>query len=612
MHAPLLTFEARLPDISRRIQVTIDTAASGACIDRKLAERLPLLPRTRPLTLHQAQGSILVTHTISTELRVVQDDLYACWELDAEVVDLEGRDILLGQGWLQQQGAIIDCENRTISFPRHGWHIVCNTGSLIEEVPLEWMQKYQGEILMLRAIDFDNGTVLSINPLDPTGPYIDFKEIFDEETSKTLPLSTKFDHTITLEPQPSEADIKKLNGPLYRLSREEDEELRKYLDKMIKQGKIRRSESRIGAPVLFVPKPHGRGLRLCVDYRALNKITIKNRYPIPRTDELQEKTAGATIFSRLDLRWGYNNIRIKEGEEWKTAFKTTYGLFEYLVLPFGLTNAPANFQDMMNEILREEIMNTIPGHGIAVYLDDILIFSQNEDEHIQLMKRVLTKLANAKLPVNIEKSEFHVEETTFLGCILGKGGVVGMEAGKVNAVVSWPTPARKKDLQAFLGFANYYRRFIWDYARKAAPLTKLTGKADWRWEETQEHAFQNLKYAFTSAPVLHQFDPSLPTRLETDTSNVGFAAVLSQNHAKGKPLEDWRPVDFHGGLLSQQQRNWPIHDKELWAIVAAFKKWRHWLLGIPVKVYSDYQGLKYFLSKPHLNMHQAAWQEELA
>ena len=196
---------------------------------------------------------------------------------------------------------------------------------------------------------------------------------------------------------------------------------------MIAQGKIQPSKSPAGAPILFVPKPNGK-LRLCVDYRALNDVTIKNRYPLPSMNELRDRVAGAKIFTKLDLRDGYYLIRIKEGDEWKTAFRTRYGHFEYTVMLFGLANAPATFQNMMNEVLREFL-----DQGVVVYIDDVLIYSENLEQHIELVKKVLKKLAEYNLSVAAHKSTFHVPEVEFLGYILNETGVT-MSERKVEAV----------------------------------------------------------------------------------------------------------------------------------------------------------------------------------
>ena len=204
--------------------------------------------------------------------------------------------------------------------------------------------------------------------------------------------------------------------------------VREYLDEMLKTGKIRPSKSSAGAPILFVPKSHGRGLRLCVDYRGLNRITIMNQYPLPLLSELQDRTKNAKIFSKIDLKNGYNLIRIKPGDEWKTAFRTRYGLYEYLVMPFGLCNALATFQNIMNYVLRDLL-----DKGVVVYLDDILLYSESEEEHVRLVREVLTRMQQYGLAAAANKCFFHKEEIEFVGFILSSDGIK-MSEEKTKAI----------------------------------------------------------------------------------------------------------------------------------------------------------------------------------
>jgi len=242
--------------------------------------------------------------------------------------------------------------------------------------------------------------------------YADFADLFKNRPLGTLPPHRPFDHTITLEP-----DAAAPFGPLYNLSEKELEALREFLDDNLKKGFIRHSESPAGAPVLFVPKKNNE-LRLCVDYRALNKLTVKNRCPLPLIAETLERLRNAKIFTKLDLKGAYNLIRIAKGEEWKTAIRTRYGHFEFLVMPFGLCNAPATFQAFLNDVLRE-CLDTV----VVIYLDDILIYSQDKATHTADVRRVLQLLPDAQLQVNLEKCEFGVEKVEFLGYIISPEGV---------------------------------------------------------------------------------------------------------------------------------------------------------------------------------------------
>jgi hypothetical protein len=293
-----------------------------------------------------------------------------------------------------------------------------------------------------------------------------FPELFSDERGAALPAHAPYDHKIELV-----EDAKPFWGPVYQLSELEKTTLKDYLRDMLEQGKIRPSRSPFGAPILFVKKKNGE-LRLCVDYRGLNKITIKNRYPLPLMSQLREQIGKSKIFTSLDLRNGYNLIRIAKGDEYKTAFRTHYGQYEYLVMPFGLCNAPATFQEMMNEIFRDLL-----DCGVAVYLDDVLIYAETREEHDRLVHEVLSRLDKYGLALQPKKCHWAKDEVEFLGFIINGNGVE-MAKDKVQAILDWPIPTNKKALQSFLGLANFYRMFIKDFSKKVHHLTDLTGKSN--------------------------------------------------------------------------------------------------------------------------------------
>ena len=243
----------------------------------------------------------------------------------------------------------------------------------------------------------------------------------------------------------------------------------------------------MASPFFFVKKKDGK-LRPVQDYRKLNEMTIKNRYPLPLISELIDKLTHAKIFSKMDIRWGYNNIRIKEGDEWKAAFRTNRGLFKPLVMFFGLTNSPTTFQTMMNDVFREEIAEG----WVVIYMDNILVFSKDERDHGKHVRRILQKLREHKLSLKPEKCWFSKKEIEFPGLIISKDSIT-MDKGKVEAIRNWPEPKNKKELQQFLGFVNFYRRFVEGFVKIAKPLAKLTGKEQWEWEMEQQMAFEGLK-----------------------------------------------------------------------------------------------------------------------
>jgi len=291
--------------------------------------------------------------------------------------------------------------------------------------------------------------------------YHDYLDLFHPSTADKLAPRRTFDHAIDLKP-----DTQPPWGPIYPLSQKQLEALRKYLDDMLKQGKISPSKSPSGTPILFVPKPDGR-LRIVVDYRGLNKVTIHNKYPIPLMTELRDQVRDAQIFTKLDLKNGFHLIRVRKGDEWKTAFRTRYGHYQYRVMPFGLVNAPATFQTMMNEILREFL-----DQGVVVYIDDILIYSKTVEEPIILVRKVLQRLREYRIAISLEKSVFHVKKVDFLGYVVATDGVT-MNEKKVESVKAWKAPASVKYVQIFIGFANFYRRFIKNFSAICAPITNL-------------------------------------------------------------------------------------------------------------------------------------------
>ncbi|KAL0149344.1 hypothetical protein M9458_055382, partial [Cirrhinus mrigala] len=333
-------------------------------------------------------------------------------------------------------------------------------------------------------------------------------------------------------------------------------------------GTIIPSSSPAGAGFFFVAKKDG-SLRPCIYYRGLNDITIKNRNPLPLMLSAFEILQGAKIFTELDLRNAYHIVRIKEGDEWKTAFNTPLGHFEYRVLPFGLANAPSVFQALVNDVLRD-MLNIF----VFVYLDDILIFSPSVSDHVQHVRRVLQRLLENRLFVKAEKCVFHVKSVTFLGHIVSADGI-SMDLAKVRAVIDWPIPDSRTALQRFLGFANFYRRFIRNFSQVAAPLTALTStRTRFVWSESAQEVFDKLKKLFSSAPILITPDTTRQFIVKVDASNVGVGAMLSQH----SPLDNRvHPCAFFSHRLSPAERNYDVGNRELLAICLALGEWRHWL-----------------------------------
>jgi transposase InsO family protein len=458
----------------------------------------------------------------------------------------------------------------------------------------------------------------------PEGPsalperYRDFADVVSKEGASSLPEHGHGDLPIDLVPG-KEPPF----GPLYSLSEAELVVLREYLRKYLERGWIRHSRSPAGAPILFVKKKDG-SLRLCVDYRGLNNVTVKNRHPLPLINESLDRLALARWFTLLDLREAYHRLRIKEGDEWKTAFRTRYGHFEYLVVPFGLTNAPAAFQAYINKAL-VGLLDVV----CIVYLDDILIFSKDEEEHEKHVRLVLERLRQAQLFVNLDKSRFHERQCEYLGYLVTPEGIK-LDEKRVKTIQDWPEPKTVREIRMFIGFLNYYRRFVKGFSRIAAPLHAFTRKEPGqarkgqalRNEESRfldigpegRRAVQELKDLFVSVPILVHYEPGRPTRVETDASGRAVSGILSQLCRREDGSALWRPVAFYSRKLDEAQTRYDTHDAELLAIKESLEEWRHHLQGLkdPFTVLTDHSNLRYFFSTKTLSGRQARWAEFLA
>ena len=425
----------------------------------------------------------------------------------------------------------------------------------------------------------------------PAGFLDDFAHIFEAEGNATLPAHRPQDCTIELLPGSAPPYSK-----VYNMTVEEDTVLRDWLKQNISTSFIRPSSSPYGAPCFFV-KQKGK-LRLCMDYRGLNKQTRKDRFPIPLISDLLRSLSSGTVFSALDLKGAYQHLRIKEGQEHMTSFLTKYGQFEFLVMPFGLANAPAAFQRFMNDLFRNK-------NFVLVYLDDIIIFSEKDEDHWAHVREVLQILSDNKLYCAKEKCHFGKRQIAYLGYIVSNKGVL-MDPAKVKTVQDWPIPTTVKEIQIFLGFANFYRRLIPNFASLSRPITQLLqDPSKFQSSSFPVAAFNAIKATFASPELLAHPNELKPFLVETDASDFALAGALSQYDANNV----LRPIAFYSRQLDKYERNYEIYDKELLAIFACFKEWRHFLQGghHPVTVLSDHKNLSYFMSTKHLTRRQARW-----
>lgn len=443
-------------------------------------------------------------------------------------------------------------------------------------------------------------------------PFHQWLSCFASDTGEyCLPPHRAEDHAIELQPGAT--------PPFIRGSRPvpipQRSAVKKSIEDLLAKGVIRPSSSAASSPILLVSKPNG-GIRMCVDYRKLNDLTIKRRHPIPLLSETLSNLAGAKWFTKLDVRAAFNQLRIRKGDEWLTSFATRYGQFEWLVMPFGLCNAPATWQSFINSLIRDCLDDFA-----TAYLDDILIYSKTYEEHIQHVQLILQRLQDASLPLDVDKCSFCVQRVDYLGVVLTPEGVE-MDPKKVEVITSWKTPQSPRELHRFVGFCNFYRRFIPQFSQITSPLNRLlrckvtTTKGrrhvvypPFDWSPECASSFQRLKTLFASASVLAHFDPALPTYVETDASDFITAGVLSQKHDGAL-----KPVAFFSHRMSPAEGNYAIYDKELLAIIRAFELWRPELIGVhePVKVMSDHQSLRYFMSTKQLTSRQARWAEFLS
>ncbi len=425
-------------------------------------------------------------------------------------------------------------------------------------------------------------------------PYRDLAKVFSKQEADKLPPHRITDCKIILE-----KDATLHYGPIYSLTEEESKLLEEYIKENLEKGFIRPSESPAGYPVVFQKKKDGT-LRVCIDYKKLNEVTIRNSYPIPLITDIIERVKDAKFFTKLDLRSAYNLIRIREGDEYKTAFRTKFGHYEYLVMPFGLRNAPATFQAFINSVLRPFLEKFV-----IIYLDDILIYSKSLEEHHNHVRQVLQKLLENNLYAKLPKCEFHKEKIEFLGYVLsGKG--ISTDPKKIQTIKEWPIPKCVKDVQRFVGLCNYYRRFVKDFANLAKPLHNLTKKnIKFLWTNECQKAFDILKEKLTSSPILLHPDTQRQFILECDASNVAIGSVLSQYDDDHK----LHPVAYFSRSLNSNEVNYSITDKELLAIKDSFSTWRHLLLGAKYKVivYTDHRNLLYTLGGKIGNQRQHRW-----
>ncbi len=619
MDGPLFTVHVLINKQTNSRALCDEGCSSYALIDSRFAAKhnLPRIPVT-PREVVSYEG---ISSKDITEVAYFQSDIGGMVQrIFAYVVPrIEDYDIILGKPWKHRVGAYIDpdtdrliIKSRNISLPneeKQQPYFECKEVSATAYNLLTRGKRKQ-KITTFAASLADIQKALTVKfPTDPKTKlpiqYHKWLRTFSKEEAGKLPPTRGegIDHAIQLEQTNEGKEAEAPWGPLYSMSRDELLVLRRTLTDLLDKGFIRVSNSPAAAPVLFVRKPGG-GLRFCVDYRALNRITRKDRYPLPLIQETLNTISKAKWFTKLDVSAAFHRIRIKEGDEWKTAFRTRFGLFEWLVTPFGLVGAPSTFQRFINWVLRDHL-----DEFCSAYVDDVLIYTDgSEADHEAHVKKVLDKMESAGLQLDIDKCEFSVTTTKYLGFIIEAGKGLRMDPQKVAAIKEWQAPTTLKGVQGFLGFANFYRRFISRFSDIAQPLTELTKKekngSPFALPPEAKTAFETLKEAFIAAPMLAQWDPDRETQIETDASGYCSGGTLSQKDDEGF----FRPVAYYSKKHLPAECNYEIYDKEMLAIIRALENWRSELKSVPsFRILTDHKNLEYFMTTRKLTERQMRW-----
>eukprot|EP00253_Pinus_taeda_P014588 PITA_14588 len=515
---------------------------------------------------------------------------------DLNILPLGSYDILIGMDWLEKHWSLVDCKTKIIYYqdqqgnrkemqgikqPVQVRPITAN--QLIKSIR-KGCQVYAIQVGYVDSKD-KSASLTSIPIIQ------EFTDVFPEEIPG-LPPRRNIDFTIELVPGAAPVS----RAP-YRMSIPELTELKMQLQELLDKEYIRPSVSPWGAPVLFVKKKDGT-LRMCIDYRQLNKLTIKNKYPLPRIDELFDQVKGATIFSKINLRSGYHQIRIKDEDIAKTAFRTRYGHYEFVVLPFGLTNAPATFMCLMNNLFHPYL-----DQFVLIFIDDILIYSRTIEEHYEHLRIVLQTLREHQLYAKFSKCDFFKEEIQYLGHVITKEGIA-VDPEKIKAIMDWPVPKDVADVRSFMGLAGYYRRFVEGFSRVASPITSLQKKGkSFQWTPNCQKSFEQLKHLLTTTPILCIADPNKDYVVCTDASKEGLGGVL---------MQEGKVIAYESRKLKEHEQRYSAYDLELAAVIHALKIWRHYLMGRKFLLLTDHHSLTNYFSQPTLNARQARWMEFLS
>ncbi|GJT00389.1 putative reverse transcriptase domain-containing protein [Tanacetum coccineum] len=589
---------------NRCASILFDTGADRSFVSTQFSALINIAPTTldHGYNVELADGSIIWVNMVL--LGCTLNFLNHPFHVDLMPVEMGTYDVIIGMDWLTKYQAVIDCAKKIVRIPFgseilifHGDGSRNKRGTRLNIISCTKAQKYvlQGCHVFLAHITVkETGDQSKKKQLQDVPIVKNFPEVFPEDLPG-LPPTRQVEFHIDLVPGAAPV----ARAP-YRLAPSKMKELADQLQELSDKGFIRPSSSPWGAPVLFVKKKDG-SLRMCIDYRELNKLTVKNRYPLPRIDDLFDQLQGSSVYSKIDLRSGYHQLRVREEDISKTAFRTRYGHYEFQVMPFGLTNAPAVFMDLMNRVCKPYL-----DKFVIVFIDDILIYSKNKQEHEEHLKIILELLKKEELYAKFSKCEFWIPKVQFLGHVIDNKGI-HVDPAKIESVKDWASPKTPTEIRQFLGLAGYYRRFIEGFSKIAKPMTKLTQKkVKFEWgdkQDKQEAAFQLLKQKLCSAPILALPEGSEDFIVYCDASKKGLGAVLMQRE---------KVISYASRQLKIHEKNYTTHDLELGAVVFALKIWRHYLYGTKCTVFTDHKSLQHILNQKELNMRQRRWLELLS